>query len=252
MELTIALCQMAIEPMQPLHNLARMENFVAQAKALGAGLVIFPEDAICGPLQGQTAFVQHAPAYLARMQQLAAKQAIDLVPGSWTVAEGTALFNQTFYINADGSIAGSYRKIHLWETEKAAITPGVATTVFPTRFGLCGLVICWDISFPVLFTAMAAQGVQLVIAPAYWSFTRPTGKAWRSVEKDILLIDSLCVARAFENNIIFAYCNAAGTLKLPGVHARLSGRSQITHPHEKVMARCDGNNEELLVTTVRR
>jgi predicted amidohydrolase len=61
MELTIALVQMRIAFMDPLKNLTRMEAFVAKAKRHGADLVVFPEDVVCGPLGGQTAFVQYAP-----------------------------------------------------------------------------------------------------------------------------------------------------------------------------------------------
>ena len=50
---------------------------------------------------------------------------------------------------------------------------------------------------------------------------------------------------------MFAYCNAAGTLQLAGVDAVLSGRSQVTHPLEKVLAKCASNEEEMLVTPVK-
>jgi predicted amidohydrolase len=250
MQLTLALVQFAIAPSAPRTNLRRMETFIRKAADKGAQLVVFPEDAIAGPLAGQTAFVPQAPAYLAHFQGLAVKYGVDLVPGSWTVSDGTFLYNTAYYINADGTVAGSYRKINLWETEKAAITPGSAVSVFPTAFGRVGLIICWDLSFPPLFTAMDAQGVELVLAPAYWSFTVPSDEVRRVENDEVLLIDSLCTARAFENNIVLAYCNAAGTLKAPGVDAVLSGHSQLTHPLHKVVAQAGGNNEELLLATV--
>jgi len=250
MDLKIALVQMQIAPMKPLENLARMDDFTRKAKAEGAQLVVFPEDAVCGPLDGQTAFVQHAPEYLAHMTALAAQHAVDLVPGSWTVADNGVLFNQAHYINADGTLAGTYRKVNLWETERAYLTPGSVASVFPTRFGLVGMIICWDISFPAMFAAMVAQGAQLVISPTYWSFPRKALANEKLQDEEILLIDSLCTTRAFENNIVFAYCNAAGTLQLPGVDAVLSGRSQVTHPLDKVLAKCASNEEEMLVTHV--
>lgn len=225
MEITIALVQLRIALCEPLKNLERMDRFVVKAKKKGADLVVFPEDAVCGPLQGQLDFVAHAPEYLAHFQALALAHAIDIVPGTWTVAIDGLLYNQAHYINADGSLAGSYRKIHLWETEKPNITPGAFTSVFPTRSGRVGLIICWDISFPALFAEMVAQGVELVIAPTYWSFTKPAKEVHNVMDDEILLIDSLCTARAFENNILFAYCNAAGELKTPAGEAVLSGRS---------------------------
>jgi len=250
MDVTIALVQMRIAPSDPVKNLGRMEIFVKKAVSKGAQLIVFPEDAVCGPLLGQTSFVQHAPAYLEFMQKLAVKYSVDLVPGSWTVWENGLLYNQVHYINADGTVAGSYRKINLWETEKVAITPGSIASVFPTRFGNVGLIVCWDIAFPALFAEMNAQAVELVIAPTYWSFTRDAKEDEAKVDDEILLIDSLCTTRAFENNILFAYCNAAGEMKLPGAHTTLSGRSQITHPLTKVVCQAEGNREETLIAHV--
>lgn len=250
MELKIAVAQFEIIPGDPLRNLEQIEDLVAEAAGQGAQLVVFPEDAICGPLAWQTMFLAHAPKYLQRMQALALKHGVDLVPGTWAVPEGGRTYNQAHYINADGTVAGIYRKIHLWETEKAAITPGAAVSVFPTRFGQVGLVICWDISFPPLFTAMNAQGVRLVIAPSYWSFPEGTEESRKVMKEEINLIDSLCISRAFENNIVFVYCNGAGTTQTEDPKTVLSGRSQITHPLEKVIARCKGNEPELLVAPV--
>lgn len=250
MQIAIALVQLEIALGDPLVNLKRMDEYVAQAKKRGADLVVFPEDAVCGPLQGQLDFVVYAPEYLAHFQALAVQHAIDIVPGTWTVAEYGVLYNQAHYINADGSLAGTYRKINLWETEKAHIAPGVAASVFPTRFGVVGLIICWDISFPALFAAMVEQGVELVIAPTYWSFTKPAEEVEEVVDDEILLIDSLCTTRAFENNILFAYCNAAGELKTPAGDTVLSGRSQITHPLDKVVCKAEGNGEEMLFARV--
>jgi predicted amidohydrolase len=245
MELAIALVQFNIAQSDPIKNLERMDHFVHRAKEQGADLVVFPEDSVCGPLQGQLGFVAHAAEYLAHFQALAAKHLIDIVPGTWTVAENGLHYNQAHYINSDGSLAGTYRKINLWETEKPHITPGSLASVFLTRFGRVGLIICWDIAFPALFAEMVAQAVELVISPTYWSFTEPSAVV-EVVDDEILLIDSLCTTRAFENNILFAYCNAAGTLITPAGKTVLSGRSQITHPLNKVVVKAENNDEELL------
>jgi len=188
MHLTIALVQLEIIPSKPIQNIERMEEFIRKAVKKGAQLVVFPEDAVTGPLSGQTSFVANAPAYLKHFQGLAVKYDVDIVPGTWTMQDGDLLYNAAHYINKDGSIAGSYRKINLWETEKAALTPGSAVSVFPTAHGMVGLTICWDIAFPLLFADMNALGVELVISPTYWSFTRPADEVDAVVDDEILLI----------------------------------------------------------------
>lgn len=247
MELRMALAQMEVAHLDPARNLQHMERLVAQAKKAGAELVIFPEDAVCGPLEGQTAFIEQAPTYLAAAQQLAVRHEVDLVPGSWTVADGGLLFNQTHYITREGGVAGIYRKVNLWETEKVALTPGSAVSVFPTRFGQVGLIICWDISFPGMFAEMNALGVELVISPTYWSFPPKALGSEQRLDEEVALIDALCITRAFENNILLAYCNAAGALDQGVPPAVLSGRSQVTHPLEKVLGQCPDNAEQLLI-----
>ena len=250
MDLRIALVQFDVAPSDPETNLARMAEFVEQAAAKGAQLVVFPEDAVTGPLEGQSLFVAYAPTYLAYFQSLAAKHGVDIVPGSWTIAEGAAHFNAAYYLNADGTVAGMYRKVNLWETERALVTPGAVAAVFPTAHGLVGLTICWDIAFPLLFAEMSKQGAELVVSPTYWSLSREA-ECRKAVAKDeILLIDSLCTARSFENDLVLVYCNAAGRVGETKAEGTLSGRSQITHPHEKVVCKAKGNKEELLIADI--
>ncbi len=253
MQLSLALVQLNVVVGDPPANLANMEAFIAKAKTAGAQLVVFPEDAVTGPLEGQTLYVQHAPEYLAYFQGLAVKHQIDIVPGSWSVTEagahGPVLCNAAHYINADGSVAGVYRKVNLWETEKATLAPGLAASVFPTAHGMVGLTICWDIAFPNLFTEMSRQGAELVVSPTYWSLSRRAEMSKGVAKDEIELIDALCLARSFENDIVFAYCNAAGKVGEEKADGVLSGRSQVTHPHEKVLCKAKGNKEEMLLAS---
>ncbi len=156
-------------------------------------------------------------------------------------------------VRADGSLAGYYSKANLWATEVGVVTPGPGPVVVPTRHGMVGLTICWDVAHPGMFQAMAGLGAELVVSPTYWSLSR-RAEASRSFKKDELdLIDSLCVARAFEADVVLAYCNAAGLVggeedgkKEDGI---LSGRSQLTHPHDKTLCKAKGNGEQMLVET---
>jgi predicted amidohydrolase len=250
MPVSIALVQFSIAPSQPLVNLQRMETFVKDAVEKGAQIVVFPEDSVCGPLSGQTDFVTHAPAYLLEFKKMAIKYQVDIVPGSWTANTNGRHYNTTYYVNKDGTVAGTYQKIHLWASEKSRVTPGSKPCVFRTAYGMVGLTICWDVSFPMLFAEMNKLGVQMVISPSYWSLTKKAEAVFETSEDEILLIDSLCTSRAFENNIVFVYCNAAGTLEVDGIKATLSGRSQITHPGEKVVCKSVSNDEEMLIASV--
>jgi predicted amidohydrolase len=250
MKLSIAIVQLSVIPSDPPANLANMEAFVARAANAGAQLVVFPEDAVTGPLEGQTIYAPYAPEYLAFFQNLAVRYGVDIVPGTWSIAEATGLHNAAYYINADGSVAGLYRKVNLWATEQGVLAPGGAASVFPTAHGMVGLTICWDVAFPPMFTEMARQGAEMVISPTYWSLSRRAELSRKAARNEIELIDALCMARAFENDVVFVYCNAAGTVGEDEADGVLSGRSQATHPHEKVLCKARSNKEEMLFASV--
>ncbi len=252
MNLSIALIQFEVAPSDPDTNIGRMETFIAKAAQSGAQLVVFPEDAVTGPLDGQTLFIDRSAGFLAHFQGLASKYGIDIVPGTWTVRDGASVYNTAYYIQRDGSVAGFYSKIHLWETEVAFLTPGITASVFPTAHGMIGMTICWDIVFPGLFAQMNRMGAELVISPTYWSFTRKAEQRRADKRSEIGLIDGLCRTRAFENDIVFVYCNAAGELETePGEDdVTLSGRSQVTHPQSGVVAMAEGNTEQMLTVNV--
>ena len=94
---------------------------------------------------------------------------------------------------------------------------------------------------------MASREVELAICPSYWCF----GDAGTGLRHDSLseekLVDSLCIGRAFENEIILAYCNAAGTLKLNNYTDTLLGHSQITMPFKGCVRKIERDKEEMLV-----
>ena len=117
----IALVQFEITPMDPLTNLTRIEEFVTKAKKKGADLVVFPEDAVCAPLQGQTAFVQYAPAYLQRCRP-GCKHAVDLVPAHDGCGNGYYTTKHTTFLRKRTD--QHLQKDHLWETEKVSIARG--------------------------------------------------------------------------------------------------------------------------------
>ncbi|QDV10155.1 (R)-stereoselective amidase [Planctomycetes bacterium Poly30] len=252
MQMLIAVVQFDVAPSDPDTNLRRMEAFIEKAARSGADLAVFPEDAVTGPLEGQGSFLTRSGEFLAHFQQLALKYGIDIVPGTWTVVDGASVYNTAYYVQRDGTVAGFYSKVHLWETEAAFLTPGPTAAVFPTIHGRVGLTICWDIAFPETFAQMRRLGVELVISPTYWSFTRKAEQR-RSVKvSEVDLIDSLCRTRAFENDIVFVYCNAAGELETPEGEddVTLSGRSQVTHPQAGVLVLAEGNAEQMLLARI--
>jgi predicted amidohydrolase len=244
MDIKIAVVQFAINQFAPEENLRKAEQFIATASS-EAQIIVFPEDFVVGPLLGKNKFADYDGRYFKHFQQLASKYTIDVVAGS--IPEGTqrGLFNTACYIDSTGNILGKYRKVNLWIPERDYNTPGNEVCVFQTQFGKVGLIICWDLMFPEIFRAMLRKGVEIVICPSYWCIEDAGEGMKYDGNSEIKLVNSLCVTRAFENEIILVYANAAGHLQYQGNTGTLIGQSQVTIPFKGAVGLMEHNDEEM-------
>ncbi len=249
MKLKIAVVQFEIQQFAPEDNLNKAEQFIKEA-APEAQIIVFPEDFITGPLSGEKRFVDYEGRYVRHFQQLAVTYDIAIVPGSIIEGDHVGLYNTAYYIDRTGNILAKYRKVNLWIPERADITPGNEIVVFETRFGKAGLMICWDLIFPEMFRAMIKQGVEIVICPSYWCFEDAGAGMKYDTNAELKLVNALCVARAFENEIILVYANAAGVGKYQGKEEGLIGRSQITVPFKGALKVLEHNQEEMFIEEV--
>jgi predicted amidohydrolase len=249
MLLKIAVVQFAIDQSNPAKNLAKAEHFIEEAAAEN-DLIVFPEDFILGPLSGKSEYVDYDGYYLKCFQQLASKYRIDLVPGSLIEGDLTGIFNTTYYIDRNGEIRGRYRKLNLWLPERSYITPGNEISVFDTRFGRVGLIICWDLMFPEIFRAMVKQEVEIVICPSYWCVEDAGKGIMHDPDSEVKLVNALCVTRAFENEIVLVYSNAASKFTGEVGTETLIGQSQITVPFKGALTALNHNREAMFFQEV--
>lgn len=250
MHVTFAVVQFEIAQFDPERNLARAEQFIRDAAAQQAQVIVFPEDFVLGPLLGHAELADFEGRYLRHFQELAVKYAIDIAPGSIIEGDETGLYNTACYIDATGTLLGRYRKVNLWLPERHYIDAGQHAVVFSTRFGRVGLAICWDLAFPELFRAMVAEDAEIVLCPSYWCREDAGIGQIHAPDSEITFVDALCVARAFEQELILVYANAAGELHAGEEHGTLIGHSQITVPFKGALARCEHNREMMFIQSV--
>jgi len=250
MHITIAVVQFEIEQFAPEANLAKAERFIQEAVAQQAQLIVFPEDFLVGPLLGRADLADFEGQYVRQFQALATKYAIDIAPGSIIEGDETGLYNTAYYIDRSGEILGRYRKVNLWLSERSYIDPGRQAVVCQTRFGKIGLAICWDLAFPEMFRAMLAEGAEIVLCPSYWCFEDAGIGMQYDTNSEITFVDALCTVRAFEQEIILVYANAAGRLDVEEEHGVLIGHSQLTVPFKGALQRCEHNRETMFVQSV--
>ena len=78
--------------------------------------------------------------------------------------------NTAVVFDADGSIAGKYRKMHIPDDpayyEKFYFTPGdLGFEPIQTSLGKLGVLVCWDQWYPEAARLMALRGAEILIAP---------------------------------------------------------------------------------------
>jgi N-carbamoylputrescine amidase len=157
-------------------NIDRVEHWVREAARGGANVVLPPElfEGTYFCRQESAAWFDQARRLeddeaVARMQKLARELCI-VVPVSFFERAGPAHYNSVAVVDADGSVAGVYRKSHIPDgpgyEEKFYFRPGnTGFRVWPTRFGTLGIGICWDQWFPESARAMMLLGADVLLYP---------------------------------------------------------------------------------------
>ena len=154
--------------------------------------------------------------------------------------------NTVAVIDADGSLAGTYRKMHIPDDplfyEKFYFTPGdLGFTPVRTRYATLGVGICWDQWFPEAARLFALAGAEILLYPTAigWideekeEFGSGQHDAWQTAMRAHAIANGLCLGAA--NRV--------------GIEGRLEfwGASFIASPRGEVVARGD-HHSDCLVT----
>lgn len=114
-------------------------------------------------------------------QRLAKRCGIVIIVSLFEKRSAGVYHNSAAVIDADGSLLGIYRKMHIPDDplyhEKFYFTPGdLGFRAWDTRFGKIGVLICWDQWYPEAARLTAMQGAELLFYP--------TAIGWHPSEKE--------------------------------------------------------------------
>ena len=171
----IALIQQRAEP-DKARNVARGLAALEQAARDGAAVVAFAELAFerfhpQRPASGDPlALAETIPgpitdAFCRKARELGVVVVLNLYE-----RDGDRAFDASPVIDADGSLLGTTRMVHITEYpcfhEQGYYTPGdTGAPVYRTRAGAIGVAICYDRHYPEYMRALALGGAELVVVP---------------------------------------------------------------------------------------
>ena len=251
-------------------NVRRAERLVREAAHRGAQIIclkeLFNAPYFCQSQQSDRFnFAEPIPGPTTEaMQAIARELAVVLVVPVFERQTAGIYRNSAAIIDADGSLLGVYRKMHIPDDplfhEKYYFTPGEATgfKVWKTRYATIGVLICWDQWFPEAARIASLMGAQVLFYPTAigWhpaerdEWGQAQVDAWRTIQR----------AHAIANGVYVASPNRIGHEDEPGTNGiTFFGHSFIADPFGRyvaeagqdeaiVMAPCD----PALIETVRR
>lgn len=153
--------------------------------------------------------------------------------------------NTVAVIDADGSIAGLYRKMHIPDDplfyEKFYFTPGdLGFTPIQTKFAKLGVGICWDQWFPEAARLFALAGAEILLYPTAIGWIDEEKEEFGEGQRDAWLTSMR--AHAISNGLWLGAANRVG------VEGRLEfwGSSFVASPRGEVVAKADASEEGLI------
>ena len=246
--ITVGLVQMACSPDADKNLKCAMDSIRAAAKK-GAQIICLPElfltqyfcqtedtqnFSLAEPLPGPTSDT---------FSKLAKELEVVLIVPLFEKRTQGIYHNSAIVIDADGSVAGTYRKMHIPDDpcffEKFYFTPGdTGFKSFSTRFGKIGVLICWDQWFPEAARLTCLSGAQFLFYPTAIGYQDEDAKesiqqitAWETIQR----------SHAISNGVFLGSVNRVARENA----LTFWGRSFICNPFGKVIGQAD--NEPQIV-----
>lgn len=216
----IAVLQTRGTPGDAEANLAELGRVAAEARSNGAELLVTPEMFVTGYDIGDRLGVLAGQDLLGPARETARRAGIAVVLGG-PERVGDDTYNAAYFIDADGEVAATYRKSHLFgDLDRALFVPGDEPYEMVAFRGVrIAMMICYDVEFPETVRAAALAGAHLVAVPT------------AQMTPFSFAAEQLVRVRAWENQIYLAYANHDGE------EGSLTyvGRSSIVDPDASVL-----------------
>jgi predicted amidohydrolase len=209
------------------HYADKLSNWVAEAAAAKAELIVFPEygamefaaarGEAAGGLTASLAAVSDAlPEMDAVHADLARRHRVTILAASGPSrrSDGTYV-NAARLIGPSGRIGFQHKRIMTPFEKSWGIQPGADLSVFDTVVGRVGIAICYDSEFPLLVRALADAGASIILVPSCTEFVSGyhrvrTAALARALENTCVTVQSPTVGKALWSPAVDYNAGAAG------------------------------------------
>jgi N-carbamoylputrescine amidase len=247
----------------PEANFAAAAERIEEAARLGAKIVCLPE------LFRTQYFCQREELALfdlseeipgpstARLAEVARKARVVIVASLFERRAPGLYHNTAVTLNADGAIAGVYRKMHIPDDplyyEKYYFAPGdLGFQAVDTACGRVGALICWDQWYPEAARLTALQGAEVLFYPTAigWhpaekgEFGAAQYDAWQTIQRSHAIANGVYVAAV--NRVGVEHGDVLGN-RAEGQGIEFWGGSFIADPFGRVIAKASHDAEEILL-----
>jgi N-carbamoylputrescine amidase len=187
-------------------------------------------------------------------RKLAKKHAVVVVASLFERRASGLYHNTAVIIDADGSILGIYRKMHIPDDplfyEKFYFTPGdTGFKAWQTRHAKIGVLICWDQWYPEAARLTALQGAEILFYPTAIGW-HPQEKAEYGVNQHGAW-ETIQRSHAVANGCYVAAVNRVG-LETPvgGDGIEFWGQSFVAGTSGQILAKASADREENLIVPI--
>jgi N-carbamoylputrescine amidase len=234
---------------------------ITHASASGADLVVLEElhqgEYFCQ--SENVKFFDHARTFDEDIRfwgAIAHQNNIVLVASLFEERASGLYHNTAVVFERDGSIAGTYRKMHIPDDpgfyEKFYFAPGdTGYEPIDTSVGRLGVMICWDQWYPEAARIMALKGAQVLIYPTAIGWFDSDPEEEKNRQRDSWI--TVQRGHAIANGLPVISCNRVGfepdpSGVLEGIH--FWGSSFVCGAQGEMIAQADTQNETILYAEI--
>jgi N-carbamoylputrescine amidase len=248
---------------EPEANFASAVRHIREAARLGANIVCLPE------LFRTQYFCQREELQLfdlaepipgpstARLAEVARELKVAIIASLFERRAPGLYHNTAVTLNADGALAGIYRKMHIPDDplyhEKYYFAPGdLGFQAVDVAFGRVGALVCWDQWYPEAARLTALQGAETLFYPTAIGW-HPAEKAeygaaqvdaWKTIQRGHAIANGVYVASV--NRVGLEHGDVAGN-RVAGKGIEFWGGSFLADPFGRVIAKASHDAEEILI-----